>query len=312
LRASDPLTHFALFADLLTATPENRGPIVDCIEKDISRRIGGADERESLLAIDGGINLRLGLHYSPHHGEVGQDSYKFWSEVSDRIFDSCSARILELSAKDHATWMYCYLRDRVGIASFFELFGHRRLFSDFTYRMYPEVHGASLANIVVWPALYGYREGVRLRPGFEARLRDLSIVGKRLASVTPPWFQTAPGQPEFPFRHWGLDPDYDAGDVDLDPDSTFGGFAIVAAQLSGMDERTDVEPVVRFVTQSRFPLFKRVGWVLAARFDAKHLDRATEQLAGLDMPHEQKQLMFAWMGRRVQFATIGHSWPKPA
>ena len=136
-RLDAPARHFALFADLLTATAENRSPIVDCVEKDISRRISDSDVSESLLAIDGGLNLRLGLHYGTHHGEVGEENYKFWGEVSDRIFESCSARILELAAKDRATWMYCYLRGRIEITSFFELFGCEHLFAEYTHLDFP-------------------------------------------------------------------------------------------------------------------------------------------------------------------------------
>lgn len=302
-RSEQPAKHFALFADLLTATGENRSPITDCVEKDISRRIDGPEVAESLFAIDAGLNLRLGLHLGRHHGEVGEDSYRFWGEVSERIFNSCSVRILELARKDRPTWMYCYLRGRVEIASFFELFSHQPLFADYPHRMFPEVRSGPLANLLLWPAVSGARDGAQLRPEFEARLRDLSTVGKVLLRITPPWFENASGHREFPYRHWNFDPDQDTGDLDLDPDTTFGGLAIAAVQLNSWGDVSEMEPMVRFLTGSKSPLFRRIGWVLSARLNPKYLDRASEQLASLGLSTEQGNLMSAWMNRRIQLAT---------
>jgi hypothetical protein len=105
----------------------------------------------------------------------------------------------------------------------------------------------------------------------------------------------------FSRRRWLLEPDAPSEDIDIDADITFGGFALLACQFSKIDSGVDSKELGRRVTRAKAPLLKRLGWILAARWQPEHIDKATAQLADLGFSANQRELVLGWVKHEVRF-----------
>jgi len=291
--------HVALLGDLMSATGENRGPICDCLEKDITRRIKHGTESEALLAIDAGVNLRMAFHAAPRFGTVSNDAREYWSAVSDRIFAVCTAEILEWSKVDFSVWTQCYVRRAVSIESLFELYGRDFLFVECGHQMFPNIRTSSPADLMLWPALHRPPDG-SFFPLYEARRSDLYTVATTLSRTTPPWFARSVRGDVF-FRRWSFEDDLQLEEFDLESDALFGAFILVASRYEGLRESKEAQATIQGMRDSDRPLIKPLRLILLAREDGRHTLAAANQIDNLNISEKQKGFIRDWVTKELSF-----------
>lgn len=295
----------ALFCDLLMCTAENRVPVATVMDKEICERINSLDRRAALCGVDAGLNLRAGFYIGARVAEAADETFNFWSGVSNRIWDQCAAKILDLARTDAQVWIDCYLRGQETMESFFGYFGPGPLFSMRSHRMFPELFRSSLGDLLLVPLLHGVAaRGAAREPILERRLAGLSAVGVALLRTSPPWFEVGheyrrigahlfrenlPRQSEIPT---------------LAGDALFGGMALLASCYGEAIDKDYLPMLERLVSRAEGPLFDSAGWVIWARWDPSAIANARAQLSNLELSDRARELMVQWMERRINFTTL--------
>jgi hypothetical protein len=106
-----------LLGDLLSSTEENRGPIADSIEKEVTRLIISGTELQSRRAVELAFTLGSAVHRGHGQSDSPAATRQFWSALSERLVDSCMPRVLELSKNDTCMCIRAYLHQKVSLQS---------------------------------------------------------------------------------------------------------------------------------------------------------------------------------------------------
>jgi hypothetical protein len=292
----EPSPYASLLGDLLSATSENRSPISDCVEKEITKRINDTSESLVLLAADVGLNIHLAFHFTARQSLLPQENYTYWNEVSRKIFDNCRERFRELLTKDCCLSIQCFFKGNESISKHAERFGIRGLFAECTHPMFPNITTSSVASYLLWAAMHSVENETTLEIS-NKRLPELAIFSGLLLGSRTPWMKKFKSN-LITWRHWAFDPEAKAQSVVLDRDQFFGALMILAVQFELVGNSKEGVDMLNLLKESQIPFLTKIRNILLARFGERTVDEAEAQLGPLGLSVAQEQLVRSWLTRQ--------------
>jgi hypothetical protein len=295
----------SILRELLHASPENRAAIAGSLEKQLIERINSCDEAQTRIALEVSGNLYWLLQRDGVGEPPRKDDLDFWTSVSDRIDQACSARIRSLLPKAFAVCLSQYWRGRVGLADLVGWHGIESLFRYGRYNFFPTTWMSPAAVALIYRLFSSQQEA----GGTSSIVADeLKLAGRALLQCPPPWIKArgeGPSLYTWMFRkgEW-LAGEPTASNLVLDSDAMFGVFVLYAPllEVTAGNAEDHGREVLEAIKSGSVRLFDSMRLTFLARFDPQLADKVQLELDKCGFSVNQQEFIWKWVERKVNLA----------
>ncbi len=280
------------------AAAENRTVIADTMEKVLIERIMGNSDHESLLAIEIGLHRTWIYEFRPGERRPQREVADFWAGISDRIFETCSDRIVALGQEHFEPCIDSFWRGKVSFDNLVAWHGIGGIFRLRGFLTVP-AWSSSIAEMLLGGIL-----GFRYFPDRPiGRIHSLEEAGRILITSPPPWVRgrTLPMGilPDLLHHQERVEKEGPGDFPQLSSEALFGVFALLSVLLESSEDRKELSALIERIKESRHPLFDCIRWTTLGRFELEAWDRISSEVNRCGFTADQQAFVWRWIRREI-------------
>ncbi len=277
----------SLLSDILGCSPENQNIVARFIEEYLSRRLEESDEDFAYIALEIGLNLRLGLHGLLRMQP--EDKSRIWRSTSRRFYRENLEKIKILSERHLIFSSHLLMEGDLSVEDILERFGTDSLFYHISYKSFSYIRRFSIGQTII----FGITDP-RSKEQLSDSIGKAEKLGKIFSARATPFFK---GDIELHSRVHRVNDHIQGTDIiALSPDGWFG-LAILLGTLievnkkesdriiNSLEKITAIDPLVTILK-------------LRMRKTKAKLESA---LRSMNMLPTQNKIITAWTLRKVSF-----------
>jgi len=312
-----------LMYGLLFAPFEYSTIIADSLQNEIIKYANKKSDSIAYRAIDMGLTLyrfvvgRFAHEYYEY--TTKQDVFKYWKEVSNKIFEQVNVRLESFIHRNFSAFMYWFNHHDEPIEKLFEWYTPAHLFIEPYSIVFGNIFIPSIAMRYI-DTFHLYNVKVKEQTLKELKIMEkiMSKVGKILLDKPLPCFSLPAGRLEKD-RLFFLSPFFwdsyfhrrvpkfkklpmrvvdNKSIVCLSNDAIIGTWCLLAiiAEVQGKEEK-----LVRFLKRFNNPIFDAISDVIETRIYGSTSNKALEKLEKLNLPKTAVEFIEKWIKGQISF-----------